>query len=463
MKKTSKVSKTKNGIVLTSDKSIKKKNSYTLDLTSLLPFKILLSEKENSLELIRGVMSGKINLDSIKLEIEKFFPILEEDVIFMIDNSQKVTLEYSANAHVSTKDVEILIQEVISKELPLTLFNRSTKKPMTYITRNLLGIPLIGSLYFGVIDRGTNLLQIRAITGCPLNCPFCSVDEGPASQTKIRDFIVDTDYLVDTYNQVVSEKLLKNTEAHLDGQGEPMSYPYLVELVQKLNDNPATNVVSIQTNGWFLEEKLIDELAEVNLSRINLSINTLNTQMGKKLSGRGDYPLEKILELAEYIANSNISLLLAPLWIPGVNDDDIEEIIKFSLKINSNGDKYPTLGIQNYLLHNQGRNMKGIKQKSFSDFNKQLREFEKRLGGKDLVLKPYMFNNYKTEMIQNPMKVNEIIDAKVVLFGRKENEIFAIAKNRLIHVINADNASIGKRIKVRIIRNRHNIFFAKPV
>ncbi|MGC9778768.1 MAG: radical SAM protein [Candidatus Heimdallarchaeota archaeon] len=448
---------------MTSDKSIKKKNSYTLDLTSLLPFKILLSEKENSLELIRGLMSGKINLDSIKLEIEKFFPILEEDIIFMVDNFQKVTLEYSANAHVSTKDVEILVQEVISKELPLTLFNRSTKKPMTYITRNLLGIPLIGSLYFGVIDRGTNLLQIRAITGCPLNCPFCSVDEGPASQTKIRDFIVDTDYLVDTYNQVVSEKLLKNAEAHLDGQGEPMSYPYLVELVQKLNDNPATNVVSIQTNGWFLEEKLIDELAEVNLSRINLSINTLNTQMGKKLSGRGDYPLEKILELAEYIANSNISLLLAPLWIPGVNDDDIEEIIKFSLKINSNGDKYPSLGIQNYLLHNQGRNMKGIKQKSFSDFNKQLREFEKRLGGKDLVLKPYMFNNYKTEMIQNPMKVNEIIDAKVVLFGRKENEIFAIAKNRLIHVINADNASIGKRIKVRIIRNRHNIFFAKPV
>ena len=40
-------------------------------------------------------------------------------------------------------------------------------------------IPLVGSLYFGIIDRGTSLLQVRPSCGCNLNCPFCSVDAGP--------------------------------------------------------------------------------------------------------------------------------------------------------------------------------------------------------------------------------------------------------------------------------------------
>ncbi|MHA1121703.1 MAG: radical SAM protein, partial [Candidatus Heimdallarchaeota archaeon] len=109
---------------------------------------------------------------------------------------------------------------------------------------------------------------------------------------------------------------------------------YLPELVQKLQENKNTKIVSIQTNGWYLTEQLIDELADVKLTRINLSINALNSSLSKKLSGKGDYRIDKILELAEYIANSKISLLLAPLWIPSINDQDIEEIVQFSLKVS---------------------------------------------------------------------------------------------------------------------------------
>ena len=36
-------------------------------------------------------------------------------------------------------------------------------------------IPLIGHIAFGIIDRGTNLLQIRATSFCALSCIFCSV------------------------------------------------------------------------------------------------------------------------------------------------------------------------------------------------------------------------------------------------------------------------------------------------
>ncbi|MHA1121704.1 MAG: hypothetical protein ACTSPC_02705 [Candidatus Heimdallarchaeota archaeon] len=107
--------------------------------------------------------------------------------------------------------------------------------------------------------------------------------------------------------------------------------------------------------------------------------------------------------------------------------------------------------------------MKGIPQRKFAEFNQKLREIEKKFGAKNLVLKPYMFNTYKTEMIQNPMKINEIVNAEIVLLGRQMGEVIAKAKNRLIHISNANHLSLGKKLKVRITRNRHNIFFAETI
>ena len=452
------------GFVLT-EKELSKNNAFKIEinLSENIPFTLFIPRDENVLQINKGVMQGEVDIESLKLELSQKFSININSIDFRINKTNNVIVEFSSELKIDQETIINVLQQTISQELPHTFRNKDTKKPLIYITNDLFGIPLIGSIYFGVIDRGTNLLQIRPITGCPLNCPFCSVDEGPISKTKLRDYIVDTDYLVNTYNSIVAEKKLKEAEAHLDGQGEPMAYPYLPELVQKLQENENTKIVSIQTNGWYLTEQLIDELAEVNLTRINLSINALSSSLSKKLSGKGDYRIDKMLELAEYIANSKISLLLAPLWIPGINDQDIEEIVQFSLKVNSNETKYPTLGIQNYLTHDVGRNLKGIPQKKFAEFNQQLRNIEKKFGAKNLVLKPYMFNTYKTEMIPNPMKINEIVTAEVVLLGRQMGEVIVKAKNRLIHVSDVAHLSLGKKIKVRITRNRHNIFFAESV
>ena len=53
-----------------------------------------------------------------------------------------------------------------------------------WLIREEDNIPLIGAHLFGIIDRGTNVLQIRAITGCPLKCIYCSVDEGVISRKR---------------------------------------------------------------------------------------------------------------------------------------------------------------------------------------------------------------------------------------------------------------------------------------
>ena len=102
------------------------------------------------------------------------------------------------------------------------LYNALTKRRLYYISEES-GFPLIGHNAFGLIDRGTNLIQVRPITGCNLNCIFCSVDEG-MSRTRVTDYLVDVDYLLDEFEKLVNfkRKYCKSIEAHIDGQGDPV-------------------------------------------------------------------------------------------------------------------------------------------------------------------------------------------------------------------------------------------------
>jgi len=182
------------GFVLT-EKELSKNNLFRvkINLSENIPFTLSILLDKNVLQINRGVMYGEIDIESLKLELSQKFPININSIDFRINKTHDVVVEFSSESKLDQETIISVLQQTISQELPHTLRNKDTKKPLIYITNDLFGIPLIGSIYFGVIDRGTNLLQIRPITGCPLNCPFCSVDEGPISKTKLRDYIVDTE------------------------------------------------------------------------------------------------------------------------------------------------------------------------------------------------------------------------------------------------------------------------------
>ncbi|MEM2122941.1 MAG: hypothetical protein QXE79_04820 [Candidatus Bathyarchaeia archaeon] len=88
-------------------------------------------------------------------------------------------------------------------------------------------LPLIGCVAFGLIDRGTNLIQVRPISGCNLNCIYCSVDEGPESRSRISNFLVDLDYLLEWFKGLAAFKGNENIEAHIGGAESPCSIPGL--------------------------------------------------------------------------------------------------------------------------------------------------------------------------------------------------------------------------------------------
>jgi len=318
-------------------------------------------------------------------------------------------------------------------------------------------LPLIGCIAFGCIDRGTNLIQVRATTLCPLNCVFCSTDAGKFSKTRITDYIVEPDYLIDCVRELVRFKKDNDLEMHLDSVGEPTTHPKFVDLVQMLSEIEEVKVISMQTNGTLLTEEMIDELVETGLSRINLSINALDPKIAQELSGCKWYNINRIKEIAKYIVQCNIELLISPVWIPGVNDSEMIKLIEFAKKIIK--DKPVRLGIQKYEIHKYGRKIEGIRAVSWWRFYKQLEKWENQFDCK-LKLGPYSFNIHKSRILPYTYKKNERISVEVMAPGWIKREMIGVERNRCITIIDCD-ARIGDDINVRILRNKHNLYIAR--
>ncbi|HDI53251.1 MAG TPA: radical SAM protein, partial [Candidatus Bathyarchaeota archaeon] len=260
--------------------------------------------------------------------------------------------------------------------------------------------PLMGCIAFGVIDRGTNLLQIRPTTLCPLSCIFCSTDAGPRSRSRLAEYVVALDPLLEWVDRVVEYKGREHIEAHIDTVGEPATYPRLIELIQGLADIEGIETISMQTNGALLDEELIGEMAEAGMDRLNVSIHALDEGIARRMVGASNYPLRRILELCEYIVDVGIDLLIAPVWLPGVNDDEMPRIIEYAKSIGA-GRRWPPLGIQRYEPHKRGRRPRGVRAVSWRRFYEELGEMERRYGVK-LILRPEDFGIHPRRMAGEP-------------------------------------------------------------
>jgi len=324
-----------------------------------------------------------------------------------------------------------------------------------YVHRNS-GIPLIGTGVFGLIDRNTNCIELKPLTACNLDCVFCSVDAGKSSR-KVTDYIIEKDYLVEEFDKLAARKE-HGVEAHIGPQGEPLLYAPLVELVRDLRKNPKVKVVSIDTNGTLLTEKLIDELAGAGLTRMNISLQSLDEKKCRELAGTA-YNLKHLLDMIDY-ASRKMSVLLAPVIVPGLNDDQLERIVKKGRELTSGKPgslkpNFPVLGIQNYLNYKRGRNP--VKQRSWEEFFEMLIPFESATGMK-LRLAKEDFGIEPDIKLEKPFEKRQVVKAIIVCDGPLKGEKIAVFKGRAIIVEKAGGVNVNSAVNARIIRDKHNVF-----
>jgi uncharacterized protein len=316
------------------------------------------------------------------------------------------------------------------------------------------GIPLIGHIAFGIIDRGSTLLQIRPTSICNLSCIFCSTDAGPCSRTHKTAYLIDPDYLIEETNKVISQKQCK-IHINIDSVGEPTTYPYLKKLISTLKKNPEIYFISMQTNGTLLTKEKISQLEKAGLNRIHLSIHTTNPEKAKELMGNNTYNIKKIINLAKTISNSKIELTLAPVLIPNINDQEIEKLVILAKELNCK------ICIQKYEEYKYSRRPKKVKKQNYYKFYKLLSDLEKK---HNITL------NYKKEKMQiekakgipNPIKIKERINTPVLAEGWFENQKLVSYKNRVITVNNC-TSKINDKINIRITDNKNNICIAEKV
>ncbi|MBE9391751.1 radical SAM protein [Fervidicoccus fontis] len=323
--------------------------------------------------------------------------------------------------------------------------------------------PLIGHISFGIIDRGYNNLQVRITTLCSLSCIFCSVSAGPKSNRE-REFILrDPEWLYEWIKYAGNFK----SSFHLifDGMGDPITHKDLPEFVKAVREMKNVKSITVETRLFPANIKTLEKLKDAGIDRLNVSIDTLNEEKGKLLSGNNFYSVKKVKELIKYAHEElGIAIHLAPVWIPTVNDEDIEEIIQFAIKIGL-GEKFPPLGIQKYVSHKYGRKVPGIMALSWKEFEKWMKKLEDRYKIK-LLLDPKDYGLEKSERIPNGYKKGEIVKLSLVEKGLLKNEYLAIPpkKDRVFTLISRrESLSIGDIVYAKIIHDKDGILIAIPV
>lgn len=318
------------------------------------------------------------------------------------------------------------------------------------------GLPLYGVDFIGVIDRGTNVIELKPLTLCNLKCRYCFVSAGDYS----NNFIIDPYYLMEKVDELIEIKGRHGIEIHFAPYGEILLYPKLLELIEKLWEIEGIEIISMQSNGLLLNHEIIKNLENANLTRINISLNSLIEETACYLCNCKDYKMNALLKNIEILLHSKINVLIAPVWFPGVNDKDIEEIIKYVIEMRKQGhsERALQIGIQKYLMYKTGRKLKKIRPKSWGYFYKQLSRLERKYGVK-LKLGPRDFNIHKRKKIASlELKRNDIIRLTVISKGRWENEFIGrindkfgikiLVNKRLLDVKNI----VGKDIKAKIIK-----------
>ncbi len=180
----------------------------------------------------------------------------------------------------------------------------------------------------GLVDRHGRRatdLRLSVIDKCNLRCTYCMPADGlpwlPAAQLMSADEIVR---LVD-----VGVAQLGITELRLTG-GEPLVRRDLEEIVAGVRTAHPALPVSLTTNGIGLAGRARG-LAEVGLTRVNISLDSLSAETFRALARRDR--LADVLAGAEAAAAAGLSpVKINAVLMRGVNDHEAADLLAWALE-----------------------------------------------------------------------------------------------------------------------------------
>jgi len=171
--------------------------------------------------------------------------------------------------------------------------------------------------------RGHRDMRVSLTDRCNLRCTYCMPHDF-AAWLPSKD-LLNTDELIEIIEVAVSQGI---DEIRLTG-GEPMLRPDIVEIVSRISSIKNAPKLSMTTNGLVLA-KLAKPLVDAGLRRINISLDTLDRDVFKKMTNR-----DRIDDVFAGIAAAKEAGLLPvkinTVLLRGVNDGEAVSLLKWAI------------------------------------------------------------------------------------------------------------------------------------
>lgn len=174
-------------------------------------------------------------------------------------------------------------------------------------------------------------LRISLIDRCNFRCQYC-MPEGAELNYILRQELLTHEEIITLLKEVFIP--LGFSKFRLTG-GEPLLRPGIVNLVKDIASLPATEDLSMTTNG-FLLSSLAEDLYNAGLKRINISLDSLNSDTFKTIIGhqKADMWEKTWLGIQTAYEVGFNPLKLNVVIIPGVNESEIEALAELSINKN---------------------------------------------------------------------------------------------------------------------------------
>ena len=161
-------------------------------------------------------------------------------------------------------------------------------------------------------------LRISVTQQCDKHCPYCH-REGETNPSTI----MTVDEIVRTVRIAIS---LGISRVKLTG-GEPLLRKEIVKIVQGIRELDGLSDLSMTTNGAYMKG-LAKDLKKAGLSRVNISLPTLNPDVYNNIMGGN---LQEVLEGVKAAVETGMQpVKLNMLVLKNVNDDELDNMIKFA-------------------------------------------------------------------------------------------------------------------------------------
>ncbi len=171
-------------------------------------------------------------------------------------------------------------------------------------------------------ERQIHYLRVSVTDLCNLKCQYCMPEEGVEKKAH-QDILRIEDYL-----KLITEMTkLGIDKVRLTG-GEPLVRKGIVELVEGIGSLKEIKDLAITTNGVLLK-KYAKELKDAGLTRVNISIDTLDPDKYREITRGGD--LQAVLDgIAEAKRVGLTPIKLNVVVINGFNTDEVQDFIQMA-------------------------------------------------------------------------------------------------------------------------------------